>query len=134
MDIQKVPVFKMMTAKMRWLEHRQRVLAQNIANADTPGYAPKDLKALDFRCSAANSSFRLQLAQTSESHLTGGIRKSELGDEKKSGDVYETAPSRNGVVLEEQLIKVADTVGAHQLMTNLYRKQLGMFRIALGRQ
>lgn len=134
MDIQKTPVFKMMAAKMRWLEHRQRVLAQNIANADTPGYAPQDLKPLDFKRSVAKDSFRLQLATTSQSHLQGRIQRTEFGDEKKSKDNYETAPTGNSVVLEEQLIKVADTVGEHQLMTNLYRKQLGMFRIALGRQ
>ena len=32
---------------MAWLDRRQGVLAQNIANADTPGYRPQDLKAFD---------------------------------------------------------------------------------------
>lgn len=134
MDIQKIPVFKMMAAKMQWLEHRQRVLAQNVANADTPGYLPHDLKELDFRQSVRKDSFRLELATTSAAHLQGGIQKTALGDEQKSKKNYETSPTGNAVILEEQMIKVADTAAEHQLMTNLYRKQLGMFRIALGRQ
>ena len=134
MDIQKIPIFKMMAAKMHWLEQRQRVLAQNVANADTPGYVPQELKELDFRKPTQNRSFRLQLATTSEAHIPNGIQKTAFGDEQKSKKVYETSPTGNSVILEEQLIKVADTAADHQLMTNLYRKQLGMFRIALGRQ
>ena len=113
---------------------RLRHVSENIANADTPGYSPQDLKPLDFKRSVAKDSFRLQLAVTRESHLQGRIQKTEFGAEKKSKDNYETAPTGNSVVLEEQLIKVADTVGEHQLMTTLYRKQMGMFRIVLGRQ
>lgn len=134
MDIQKIPVFKMMAAKMQWLEHRQRVLAQNVANADTPGYVPHDLKALDYTKSVQKDSFRLQLATTSEAHRQGSIQKTAFGNEQKSRNNYETSPTGNAVILEEQMIKVADTAAEHQLMTNLYRKQLGMFRIALGRQ
>jgi flagellar basal-body rod protein FlgB len=134
MDIQKIPVFKMMAAKMQWLEHRQRVLAQNVSNSDTPGYVPHDLKKLDFRKSIQKDSFRLQLATTSAAHMPGGIQKTAFGAEQKSKNNYETSPTGNAVILEEQMIKVADTAAEHQLMTNLYKKQLGMFRIALGRQ
>ena len=31
--------------RMAWLENRQRVLAGNIANADTPGYLPRDVRS-----------------------------------------------------------------------------------------
>jgi len=134
MEIDKIPVFKMMAAKMRWLEHRQRVLAQNIANGDTPGYIPQDLKAPDYAKVTGDSSFRLQLSTTSTQHMQGRIQKTQLGSEQQVRKNYETSPTGNAVILEEQLIKVADTAEAHRLMTSLYRKQLGMFRIALGRQ
>ena len=38
----------MLKSKMSWLEARQDVLSQNVANADTPGYAARDLKPMDF--------------------------------------------------------------------------------------
>ena len=134
MNIGKIQIFRMMTTKMRWLEHRQRVLAQNIANADTPGYVPRDLKPLQYGRTIRRESFKLQLVVTNDSHLPGRIRKTAFGDEVQSRETYETSPSGNAVVLEEQLLKVADTAAAHQLVTNLYRKQVRMFRIALGRQ
>jgi flagellar basal-body rod protein FlgB len=51
---------------------------------------------------------------------------------KNSRDMYETAPSGNAVILEQQLIKNAETVTDYQLMTNLYRKHVSMFKMALG--
>ena len=134
MDLGSLPVFKMMTAKMNWLETRQRVLSQNIANADTPGYRPKDLEEIDFKSNFRRSEFRLQLAVTNQNHVQSKIQQSSFGDEKESRKSYEVSPTGNAVVLEEQLIKVADSAGAHQLATSLYRKNINLFRIALGRQ
>jgi len=134
MDLGTLPVFKMMTTKMDWLARRQRVLSQNIANADTPGYLPKDLEKIDFKQAFRRETVRLQLARTDPSHIPSKIQQSSFGDVNEIKKNYETSPTGNAVVLEEQLIKVADTAGAHQLVTSLYRKNLGMFRIALGRQ
>jgi len=49
MDLNKIPVFAAITKRMHWLNQRQKVLADNIANSDTPGYAPKDLKEINFK-------------------------------------------------------------------------------------
>ena len=49
MDLNKLDVFRLTNSKMGWLSERQTVLAQNIANADTPGYKAKDLKGLIFQ-------------------------------------------------------------------------------------
>ncbi len=134
MDLGGLPLFQMMSTKMEWLGRRQRVLAQNIANADTPGYAPKDLDPIDFKSKFKRDTFRLQLAVTNTGHIDSKIRQSAFGDEKEARKKYEISPTGNAVVLEEQLIKVADNAGQHQLATSLYRKNLNLFRIALGRQ
>jgi flagellar basal-body rod protein FlgB len=47
---------------------------------------------------------------------------------------YEVAPDGNAVVLEEQSAKAAQTALDFQLTSNLYRKYLGMVRVALGHQ
>lgn len=134
MDIGGLTIFKMMTAKMDWLERRQSVLAQNIANADTPGYVPKDLEKLDFKRKFRNEAFRLHLAVTNPNHIQSKIQQTSFSDVKEAKHTYETSPTGNSVILEEQLVKVADNASAHQLATSLYRKNLNLFRIALGRQ
>lgn len=134
MDLGGLPIFKMITTKMDWLARRQRVLAQNVANADTPGYTPQDLEKIDFKDKFRRESFRLQLTTTNSDHIQSGIRQTVFGDIQDIRESYETSPTGNAVILEEQLIKVADTAAAHQLATSLYRKNVGLFRIALGRQ
>ena len=49
MDFSKINLFKALSRKMAWLSDRQEVLAQNIAEANTPGYKAKDIKPADFR-------------------------------------------------------------------------------------
>jgi flagellar basal-body rod protein FlgB len=44
----------------------------------------------------------------------------------------ERAPDGNAVSMQEQLMKVADTESSQELVTNLYTKYLGFFRLALG--
>ncbi len=128
-----IPLFQMIRAKMGWLTQRQRILAQNVANADTPDYRPKDLKKVDFlKRVKGEQSFRITLAQTDSAHLPLRGERGRFEVNRKPG-AYETAPSGNAVVLEEQLIKVAQTSADYELMTSLYRKHIGMFRIALGR-
>ena len=39
----------------------------------------------------------------------------------------------NSVVLEEEMLKIADTQMDHNMTANLYRKQIGMIKTALGR-
>ena len=48
MAITDIPILSMLRTRMEWHQERQRVLAENVANADTPDYRPKDLAPLNF--------------------------------------------------------------------------------------
>lgn len=131
MDLRQIPLLSALTKRMEWLNQRQKVLAQNIANSDTPKYKARDLKPVDFADTLGQFK-RLRLAQTAPEH------KSELqggGDFRveKSRRTYEESPSENNVVVEEQMLKVADTRIAYETMTTLYRKHIDMIRTALGK-
>lgn len=132
MDLSKFPVFRMMSGKMRWLSSRQSVLSQNIANADTPKYKPKDLKEIDFRKPEVGKSFQVELTRTNKAHYGRTGEKADFQSDRERNP-YETLPTGNAVVLEEQLMKVAQNKHDYELMTRLYRKHLQMFQIALGR-
>lgn len=136
MDLNKIPVFAALTKRMHWLNQRQKVLAENIANSDTPGYSPKDLKELDFKQELSRSSTKnIKMSVSSANHIIPvGMDRSDVSFGKvKQKDVYETTPDGNSVVLEQQLMKVTETKMDYELMTNLYRKHMGMLRTALGR-
>ena len=74
------------------------------------------------------------MAQTERAHLDGapGVRIGLAGRPQVTD--YEVAPDGNAVVLEEQSAKAAQTALDFQLTSNLYRKYLGMVRVALGHQ
>lgn len=129
------PLFRLLSARLGWLSQRQAVLAQNIANADTPDYRPKDLQAKNFLRLVeghAGRSGRVAINRTDQNHLEGkaSTRISLAGRNQRLP--YEVSPDGNAVVLEEQTAKAGQTALDHQLASNIYRKYVGMFRIALG--
>jgi flagellar basal-body rod protein FlgB len=122
-----------MASKMDWLEARQKALAQNIANADTPGARPVDIAAPDFKSmlGASTSSLSLgapHMTATSGKHLgLGGTAVTpQQAREKAQKTTYEVAPAGNAVVLEEQLLKMNENFSEHRLITNLYQKNVDM--------
>jgi len=116
---------------MQWHQTRQGVLAENIANADTPGYRARDLKKLSFDRELSQISGELAAAKTHPSHLsigsTGGRFKTD-----KSGQL-EITPDGNGVSLEEQMMKVAANQMDYQAATTLYSRGLALLRLAVKR-
>jgi flagellar basal-body rod protein FlgB len=128
---QNLNVFAAITRRLDWLSQRQRVLAQNIANADTPNYLPHDLKEGPFSKLLARRLKPAVPVTTHPNHIEA-LRARRGAREKEVKDTYESAPAGNAVVLEEQMVKVAENQMSYQTMTNLYRKHLQMLRTALG--
>lgn len=127
-------LFKMARQKMSWLGQRQVVLAQNIANANTPNYRSKELEKLDFDRELKQVR-PVRLASTSGNHLSGTVTPPEHRVEKvRLRDVYEVNPDGNSVVMEEQLMKLSENQMDYQLASNIYQKHMKMFRMALGGQ
>ena len=132
MELTNLPMFGLLRNRMNWLGQRQEVLAQNVANADTPNYSSNDLKAFDFRqvlSGIRREQSGVALQRTNVAHIQGG-GNGERGD-FVSGEVrdpYETAPDGNAVVIEEQMVKMNETVTNHSLMTQIYKKQMLMFK------
>ena len=71
MAISDIPIFSMLRTRMQWHQERQRVLAENVANADTPKFQPRDLTPLEFgRAGAAGRPGQIALA----THRSGAHR------------------------------------------------------------
>ena len=133
MELTDLPMFGLIRNRMNWLGQRQQVLSQNVANADTPSYRARDLKEFDFR-EVLDSSRRRQMGvNLDRTNIAHSLGTSSSGrSEFSSGEVrdsYETAPDGNAVVLEEQMIKMSESVTNHGLMTQIYKKQLAMFKM-----
>jgi len=134
MDISKFSLFQTLSERMNWLSQRQKVLAENIANQNTPNYRPRDLDESDFRNALRHTSRKVGVTATA-SGVSLGVKSSsvEVYDAEVDSELKEFTPNGNAVIIEDQLMKVADTQAAYQTATNLYRKHLALIKIALGR-
>ena len=127
----KFDIFAVIGKRMDWLNQRERVLAENIANSDTPQYVPRDLDGSQFSRLLRSQLAPVAPTTTDRAHLSGTVAHDGPAKTEGQRHTYETSPTGNAVILEEQLIKVQETQSAYQLMTNLYRKHMDMFRIAM---
>jgi flagellar basal-body rod protein FlgB len=119
-------LFDLADQRLAWIDRRQGVLAQNIANANTPGYVAKDLQPFAQTLARAMPG----LALTDARHLTGS---GSAGRTDPMLRPAERAPDGNGVSMQQELTKVANTEDAQALVTNLYHKYLGLYRTVLGK-
>lgn len=134
MDLSKLPLFSLISQRIGWLSEREKVLAENVANADTPNYKARDLKPQDFASmmGAAGGGGRMMPVSTDARHFdtrVGGSSKNVAVKDTKA----EATLSGNTVSLESEMMKVADTAMNYQLITNLYRKQIGLIKAVIGR-
>ncbi len=132
MEFRQIPLIALAKERLGWLGQRQEVLAQNVANADTPGFRARDLKPQRFHELVAAAPDTVRMETTRSGHIesqSSGDGPFKVAEQRT---VYEIAPDGNAVVLEEQMAKVSETALSYSLANELYRKQLGMFRIALG--
>jgi flagellar basal-body rod protein FlgB len=131
MAISNIPLFSMLRTRMHWHQERQRLLAENVANADTPRFQPRDLAPPRFDPQRPMTA-SLGLARTNPGHFAspGGAQRFQLAGK----DGFEARPSGNAVSLEDEMLKVASNQMDYQAATTLYTRGLGMIRTALGRR
>ena len=132
MNLNDITVIKALNARMIWLTQRQKVLAHNVANADTPNYMARDVSEATFKEMMRENSDRIRLASTSDGHLAGNSRNGS-SRARSQEDAVESSPTGNNVVLEEEMMKVSETAADYELMTNLYKKSVGLLKLAISR-
>lgn len=123
---------------MRHLSERQKVIAQNIANADTPGFKAREVDAPDFAGLVEGQRGAPHVARP-RIRISGGM--AALGASQPSAgsnivadkDISETKPDGNNVTLEDQLLKLGQVQADFAALTNIYRKQMALLKTAVGR-
>jgi flagellar basal-body rod protein FlgB len=133
LDIGKIGYFAQLSQRMGLLNDRQRLLAENVANATTPRFVPRDvdMRAAE-RAASRSGGGGVRIAQTNSQHLSGSQGASNAVRVVSRPD-SETTLDGNAVVLEEQMIRVAETRLQFETAIGLYQKGLQMMRTATRR-
>lgn len=131
MDLSQIPLFAMLRGRLGYLSERQQVIAQNVANSDTPRFTPKDLKPFSFEAQVQSQA----VSAASVTH-PGHIPLNRSGGGLTSGwnpvdqRDSETSLDGNSVVLEEQMMKLSDARMNYDAAIGFYQKSLGLLRMA----
>lgn len=128
MDPTHIGLFDLAEKRMVWTAQRQSVLAANIANANTPAFQARDIQSF---ASVLSGSGTIEPSRTQPAHMAGTVPSGLASVTKDPPDVR--ALDGNTVALDQQLTKVADTETTQELVTNIWKKYMGMFSMALGR-
>jgi len=130
-DLANTPFFGILRARLDQLSERQRLIAENIANATTPGYRPRDLDTAGFErmLASAGNGAGPSLARTNPGHMAAGGGSAQVNI--ITSDDSETTIDGNAVVLEEQMARAAETRMQFETGIALYQKGLELVRMAV---
>lgn len=140
MDLGGIPLFSALQNKLGYLSEREKVIAQNVANASTPGFTPMDLKpfaqqpGMDAK---ANAAVLAPPAQT-DSGVSLGASATRRQEKPKTyvsvaSPDSETTLDGNQVVLEEQMLKMNEARSDYEAAIGFYQKSLSLLHLALRR-
>jgi flagellar basal-body rod protein FlgB len=134
MAINDLPVLSVLRTKMQWHQERQRVLAENVSNSDTPNFKPRDLVEPKFNAIGATiggSMGSLPMLRTSTGHIAPSGAPDSFQQDSKTG--FETRPAGNAVNLEDEMMKSSANQMDYAAATSLYTRSLHLIKTAIGK-
>jgi flagellar basal-body rod protein FlgB len=123
-----IPLFAMLKGKLQYENQRQTLVAQNVANADTPDYAPRDLKAFTF--DQAMQSQSVAMVRTNAMDIASAPSSGGAAGDQASPD-SEVRLDGNHVVLEDQMMKLTEARMDYDAAVGLYQQSLQLLKTAI---
>lgn len=126
---QNLEIFRMAHAMASHAGARQAVVARNMANADTPGYAAQDIApfAETFRGQGRDIGLRATRPDHLKGAASGGFEVSARRD-------VETDPNGNSVSLESEMLNAVEVKRQHDRALAIYQSSLSVLRMAISRR
>lgn len=123
--VENLSLFDLASALARHATWRHRVIAENVANADTPGYRARDVE--DFRA-IVKEAFTATATRAAHHHAAGPAAKPRTFELSLPAE-----PNGNTVSVEDQALRAAEAQGQHALALAVYAKVVDIYRLGLGR-
>ena len=134
MDLDQIPLLALIKGKLGYDSQRQRVISQNVANADTPAFSPTDMQAFrpDKAMGRSMDLAPVNQAITNVAHLAAPGPPKSVWTTTSAPD-SETTLDGNQVVLEEQMMKMTEAKMDYDAAVTLYQQSLGLLKLAIRR-
>src|SRR5271156_7021101 len=134
MSIGDLSVMAALRTRMQWHQERQRVLAENVSNSNTPNFKPRDLVEPKFETGSGavgGGAALLPMARTSQGHISAGGAEPTFDQNRRAG--FQTRPAGNAVSLEDEMLKVSANQMDYAAVTSLYTRSLHLLKTAIGK-
>ena len=133
MDINAIPLFSMLKSRLGYISAREQLISQNVANADTSGYAPKDLQPFSVQRAmeaAGPQTGVVRTAATDPGHLQPKTLQSQVT--WKVIDSADAQGSLNGnkVELEDEMGKMTQSRMDYEAAVGFYQKAMSLLQMA----
>lgn len=126
-------LFELAGALLSHTGARQRVVAQNIANADTPNYKARDLQPFSSTYDKVTGN-SLAMRATRPGHIGASPLDLQSFETVVDSAFGAEAPNGNTVSLEDQMMRGAQLKGQHDLAIGIYQKSLTILRTAMSKK
>lgn len=128
---QDLAVFRTAHAMAVHAGQRQAVTAQNVANADTPGYVGRDIPSfVDVYAPAQSNMFVAKATRSTHLHgASDGPAAAQMTE-----DMSFAAPDGNSVSIEAEMLRATEAKRQHDRSLAIYKSALSILRSSLGRQ
>ena len=134
MDINAIPLFSMLKSRLAYVNEREQLISQNVANADTSGFTPKDLQGFDVKKALDNASGPetgfVRTAMTDPGHLRPKALQSDV--QWKVVDSADSSGTLNGnkVSLEDEMSKMSEARMDYEAAVGFYQKAMSLLQMA----
>ena len=133
MDINAIPLFSMLKSRLGYVNAREQLISQNVANADTSGYAPKDLQAFSVSQALGASGSAAGLvrpAMTEPGHMSAQSVQSQIQWKMVDAPDSEGTLSGNKVELEDEMAKMSQARMDYEAAVGFYQKAMSLLQMA----
>ena len=118
----------LLVRKMSYLNQAQTVHAENVANANTPGYQPLEVAPFSFDNALKQAQSNVALNVTDPRHIYTPVSlaaSTQVAVRPKGQNADDAGD------IEQESTKVAQTGMEYELVTSVFHKIAGLFKMAL---
>ncbi|MFK7942051.1 MAG: FlgB family protein [Paracoccaceae bacterium] len=127
--MEELEIIRMASAMARHAGARHRVIAENVANADTPGYVSRDVKPFSYFVNE-----ELKPRATRAGHVgAGGPLHNANTPRLLLDEAVQNSKNGNSVSLEQEMVKGVEAQGQQKFALTMMRTTHKLLRLGLGR-
>ena len=133
MDINAIPLFSMLKSRLGYINAREKLISENVANADTSNYSPKDLQAFDVSKALEGDGPQtgvVRPAMTDPGHLAPQTLQSQIQWKVVDTEDSQATLSGNKVTLEDEMSKMTEARMNYEAAVGFYQKAMSLLQMA----